>query len=285
MMEIDDPSQVHGDAEGFFVVDKPEVAKEGGGISLEGTPFDIALNNAATILGVQGAVLKENGLVLPATIDGIGSVCLWVAGGGMPIIQSNNGSAIDLSGALKLVLIAPASDTDPNVQALLDDQPVTLSRFTDGVSLQSDRFPNVLIRMDGSHTHDFQGDGTGTVNCQLGAGAWEKFRLMSPGDGSVAIQSAAFPGVFLRLDGSGVVSYNPYGGGTVNCQYGAGPWERFGVEAYDNGRVAFRSLAFPGVYLRLDGTDTTSTMGDGSGWVNAQFQQVSSNELFVLGTF
>jgi len=192
-VEIDDPSQVHGDAEGFFVSPAPEIGPEGDGGALEGGPFDVALNNAATILGVQGAALKECGLIIPATLPGFGQAYLWVAGGGMPVIQANDGSSLDLSQPLQLMLVAPPDATAPNVQATLDGVPVTLSRFTGSVSLQSAQYPNVFVRLDGTHTTTFQGDGSGTVNCQFGAGAWEQFRLMSPGDGSIAFQSDAFP--------------------------------------------------------------------------------------------
>lgn len=39
-------------------------------------------------------------------------------------------------------------------------------------------------------------------------------------------QADHFPEVYLRMDGNGVVFSNE-GGGTVNCQFGVGPWEKF----------------------------------------------------------
>jgi hypothetical protein len=83
--------------------------------------------------------------------------------------------------------------------------------------------------MDGSGVSQFTGPGGGAVNCQFGADAFEKFQLVPLSDGSVAIQSVAFPGVFLRMDGSGVSQFTGPGGGVVNCQFGADAFERFRI--------------------------------------------------------
>ena len=62
----------------------------------------------------------------------------------------------------------------------------------------------------------------------MGVGAWERFHKRPQPDGSVAFESAAFPNVYLRMDGQGVdVFGTAAGAGTVNCQFGVGPWERF----------------------------------------------------------
>jgi hypothetical protein len=65
------------------------------------------------------------------------------------------------------------------------------------------------------------------VNCQYGASASETFTLEWQPDGTVAIASVQFPGVYLRMDGTGVTAPTASGGGTVNCQYGASAWETF----------------------------------------------------------
>jgi hypothetical protein len=98
------------------------------------------------------------------------------------------------------------------------------------VALRSAQFLNVDLRMDGSGVTAFSGLGGGTVNCQFGVGAWERFRLEPQTDGTVAIASLAFPGVYLRMDGNGVTAFSGLGGGTVNCQFGVGAWERFRLE-------------------------------------------------------
>ena len=60
-----------------------------------------------------------------------------------------------------------------------------------------------------------------------------------------SIRSAAFPKVFLRMDGRGVTRPDAAGAGKVNCQYGkAGPWERFRFEPQRDGTFAIRSAEF-----------------------------------------
>lgn len=95
------------------------------------------------------------------------------------------------------------------------------------VAIESVQFPNVYLRMDGRTVTQFAGAGGGIVNCQFGAFGWEKFRLVAQGNGTVAIESVQFPNVFLRMDGSGVTQFTGPGSGTVNCQFGVGPSEKF----------------------------------------------------------
>ena len=76
--------------------------------------------------------------------------------------------------------------------------------------------------------NQFSGSGGGIVNCQYGARSYEKFNLTYNGDqGSFTIQSVQFPGVFLRMDGTGVNQFSGSGAGVVNCQYGARSYEQF----------------------------------------------------------
>jgi phospholipase C len=85
----------------------------------------------------------------------------------------------------------------------------------------------VCLRMDGTGVTQFAAQGGGTVNAKYRVGPEEKFRLEPQGDGTVAIASVQFPGVYLRLDGTGVTQFAGDGGGVVNCQFGAGPMEKF----------------------------------------------------------
>jgi len=79
------------------------------------------------------------------------------------------------------------------------------------------------------------------------------FEIVQHPDGTVNIGSVAFPGVFLRMDGTGVNSWTWNGGGTVNCQFGAGSWETFTLRSVDGqGLFNIESVAFPNVYLRLE---------------------------------
>ena len=146
--------------------------------------------------------------------------------------------------------------------AALGDTPVTIL---------STYFANVYLRMDGTGVAAPTGPGGGTVNCAYNAGAWEKFKVRQQSDGSYAFESAAFPNVFLRMDGNGVTTQTANGGGTVNCQYGPpGPYEKYKANAQTNGSFSFESTAFPNVYLRMVGSGVTATSGPG-GTVNAQF--------------
>ena len=88
-------------------------------------------------------------------------------------------------------------------------------------------FKNVFLRMAGNGVTAPTGPGGGTVNCQFGTRSYEKFYIVPQGDGLISIASQAFPGVYLRLDGRGVTAPSGPGGGTVNCQFGVGSYEKF----------------------------------------------------------
>ncbi len=139
------------------------------------------------------------------------------------------------------------------------------------VSIASAAFPGVVLRMDGRGVTQPTGPGGGFVNCQFGASKWEKFILETQADGTIAIASVEFPGVYLRMDGRGVTQPSDPGGGFVNCQFGASKWEKFRLETQSDGTVAIASVEFPGVYLRMDGRGVTQPSGPGGGFVNCQF--------------
>jgi hypothetical protein len=157
--------------------------------------------------------------------------------------------------------------------AVLGDTPVTiLSTF----------YPNIYLRMDGTGVNALTSSGGGTVNCEYGVDAYAKFKVRPQADGSYAFESAAFPNVFLRMDGTGVPT-NMAGGGTVNCQYTAGPYEKYNARAQSNGSFSFESVAFPGIFLRLvTGSGVTAATGPG-GTVNCQINaNGGANESFIL---
>ncbi|URZ99545.1 hypothetical protein NCG97_00885 [Streptomyces lydicamycinicus] len=83
------------------------------------------------------------------------------------------------------------------------------------------------------------------------------------GDTPITIQSTFFPNIYLRMDGTGVTSFTGSGGGTVNCQYGTGTWTGYKVRPQADGSYAFESVAFPNVFLRMDGTEVPATMAGG----------------------
>jgi hypothetical protein len=154
----------------------------------------------------------------------------------------------------------------------------------DPAMIGSHYWNGVFLRMDGRGV-GVNGSGGGTVNCQYYGqrGAWERFLTLDQGDGTVAIASHAFPGVYLRMDGScpddpwvgcgpGVATRID-GVGTVNCQGSIGPWEKFRILPQPDGTVAIGSVAFPGMFLRMDGRPygrCQEECPDGFGTVNGQ---------------
>ena len=126
--------------------------------------------------------------------------------------------------------------------------------------------------MDGTGVTASVGPGGGTVNCQFGAGPYEKFKIDCVDSCNYSIESVKFPGVYLRMDGNGVTAFVGSGGGTVNCQFGAQSHEKFKL-MYNGGDYSFsvQSVQFPGVYLRMDGKGVDAFSGSGGGTVNCQF--------------
>ncbi|KIL59682.1 hypothetical protein M378DRAFT_996256 [Amanita muscaria Koide BX008] len=87
-----------------------------------------------------------------------------------------------------------------------------LERFNDGtVSFRSTVFNDVYLRLDATGVNQGQTipDGGGVVNCQFGSLTSEKFRVIQKKPakpdqyaGIVGIESNAFPGRFLRVNGA-----------------------------------------------------------------------------------
>lgn len=157
--------------------------------------------------------------------------------------------------------------------ATLGDTPITfLSNF----------YPSIYLRMDATGVNAASGPG-GTVNCEYGVDSLAKFKIRLQGDGTYAFESAAFPGVFLRMDATGTPT-DMSAGGTVNCQYGvADAKEKFNAHANSDGSFSFESAAMPTFYLRLvTGSGVTTATGPG-GTVNCQYNASGGgNESFFL---
>jgi hypothetical protein len=70
------------------------------------------------------------------------------------------------------------------------------------------------------------------------------------------------------MDGTGVPS--PTRAGPVNCEYGiVDSTQKFKAEFQANGSCCFESVAFPGIFLCLNGTGLSTGSGPG-GTVNCQ---------------
>ena len=143
---------------------------------------------------------------------------------------------------------------------------ITISPLT----IESVHFPNVYLRMDANGVRELP-EGSGTVNCQIGAHPWERFKFERQEDGCYTIESLAFPGKYLRLDGNGVTKFEGAGAGIVNCQAVAKTHERFRLHKQDDGTYTIESVHFPNVFLRMDATGFTAYSGGGGGKVNCQF--------------
>jgi phospholipase C len=142
------------------------------------------------------------------------------------------------------------------------------------VRIASEFVPYVYMRMDG---RGVEGGGAGVVNCQYyypnNPGPWEVFILEPQPDGSTAIASVAFPGVYLRLDGTGVTHRTEQGGGRVCCAWGVGETEKFWImDVTDGPGTVIESAAFKSVFLSMDGSRMKMYDKFGSGTVNAQYQ-------------
>ena len=109
----------------------------------------------------------------------------------------------------------------------------------------------------------------------------------------VTIRSFAFPDVYMRCDGSKMVTYTRSGGGTVNCQYKpAGTYE--GYYLYPVGMksslappdskypVTILSACFKNVYIRMDGSKMTKYKGQGGGGVvNCQYDAFTYESFYL----
>ncbi|KAI9861886.1 MAG: hypothetical protein M1813_004954 [Trichoglossum hirsutum] len=104
-----------------------------------------------------------------------------------------------------------------------------LDKHPDGTfGIRSATFANVYLRLDAKGFTKSSGKGGGVVNCQFGASDDEKFRFVDQTDGSKAIASVKFPGVYLRMDGTPTPQPgNDNGVGLVNAELSVGPWEKF----------------------------------------------------------
>ena len=95
--------------------------------------------------------------------------------------------------------------------------------------------------------------------------------LKNLGDTPITFESTAFANVFVRVDGGGVTAFPGTGGGYVNCQYTAGDFEKVRLRTQADGSFSIESVAFPNVFMRMDGTGVTSQTTNGGGAVNCQF--------------
>ncbi|KAM3516547.1 hypothetical protein NHJ13051_009807 [Beauveria bassiana] len=151
------------------------------------------------------------------------------------------------------------------------------------VSIKSQRF-GIFLSLDGTGVKAFDGNGSGVAAAQTYVGSWERLQIENHADGTFSILSSNFPGVYLRLDGTGLKKFEEAGGGVANTQFYATPpargYELFKFHPQSDGSKAIESVAFPGVFLRMDGN--AKKRPDGlTGVVNGQFG-ARSYEKFIV---
>lgn len=152
--------------------------------------------------------------------------------------------------------------------------------FLKPLLIESVIFKDVFLRMDGSGITSARGAGGGKVNCQTGIEPTGLFKVQQLKDGTFTFESVKYLGVFLRMDGSGIHSFTGAGGGHVNCQFGAGAWERFKLDELYDGSYTIESVAFPNVFLRMTAANPDQKKED-FGIINCQYG-ASSCEKFYL---
>lgn len=198
----------------------------------------------------------------------------------------DNAAFIQLgSSATNLILLSdliddPAKSTAVKnyIDQYLANKHVHLSNTL--ATVKSNAFYNVFLRLNGTNFVSGAA-GSGVVNCQFTAAPFEKMLFAKQADGTYTIESNAFAGLFLRMDGANVPT-GPQGGGIVNLQSSVGPYEKFNVIKQSDGTYTIQSVAFPGTYLRMDGTGVTSVLANGGGKINCTKQTPGPWEKFVI---
>lgn len=149
------------------------------------------------------------------------------------------------------------------------------------VIILSTQFKDVFLRMDGNGITAASNSDAGTVNCQKTLSATAQFMIHETGTHIFSFESVAFPGVYLRMDGGNVKSRTNTGAGKVNCHFGAQEWEQFRLNELHDGSYAIESIAFPNVYLRMDGSNPDGKKED-FGTVNCQAGITSYERFYIL---
>jgi hypothetical protein len=156
--------------------------------------------------------------------------------------------------------------------ATLKLQPPPIHRFA------SVSYPGVFLRIDGQNISP-SSPLDGTVNGQFGAFTWERYNLVTQDDGSSAIASVQFPGVFLSLDGTGVNAGNPLGG-KAEASWGISGNGSFITHPQADGTVAIESIAFPNVFLSLTAPNLHGRQDAGGGTAQATWGIANDSKFY-----
>jgi len=234
-----------------------------------------AIGGDGTKSPIPSDVMTPIGAVIPINVSNWQSSC-----------TRDNAAFIQLGNSpTNLILLSDLID-DPTkstavknyINQYLANKQVHLSNTL--ATVKSNAFYNVFLRLNGTNFVSGAA-GSGVVNCQFTAAPFEKMLFAKQADGTYTIESNAFAGLFLRMDGANVPT-GPQGGGIVNLQSSVGPYEKFNVIKQSDGTYTIQSVAFPGTYLRMDGTGVTSVLANGGGKINCTKQTPGPWEKFVI---
>lgn len=127
--------------------------------------------------------------------------------------------------------------------------------------IKSATFSGVCLRLDARGVTSPSNNGAGTVNLQYGDDdGYETFHKVDNPDGTVSFESTLSPNIFLRMDGTAYQA-----GGTINAQYGVGPWAKFWLVDRGNGVINIKSAAFADCWLQMDGGGLNHAIQGGGG--------------------
>jgi hypothetical protein len=149
------------------------------------------------------------------------------------------------------------------------------------ITIMSNTSPNTYLRMDATGVTASSGPG-GTVNCEYGIDPNAQFKVRPQQYGTYAFESAASPGVFLRMDATTCPAASMSGGGTVNGRCVIGAEGQYTAHSNGDGSFSFESFAYPGYYLRMDATGVSAAASPG-GTVNCRYNASGgAHESFFL---
>ena len=83
------------------------------------------------------------------------------------------------------------------------------------------------------------------------------------------------------MDGSGIRGFAGACAGQVNCQFVACDCEHFKLHEQNDGSYSFESVAFPFVFLRMDGNNRSAKEED-FGTVNCQYGASTCEKFYLL---
>jgi len=100
---------------------------------------------------------------------------------------------------------------------------------TSTVTIESEDYKGWYMSLDSKGGDSVHGHGFGSVNGVENPENKPEFKIRREVNGSIQIESIAYPKCYIRMDGGGIKRWRKYGGGQVNCQWGASDWETFSM--------------------------------------------------------